>query len=146
MVARAYWERGDHDLIDIRDDGHVYEGKAVVFVIDTVGRIVDSDYEPFALLYDDGLLMGPDEQELGRVGLHNASPPTRHHAWVSVGPDGRVTFFDEDGEQHFGGTWRGCGGPMARTCTLVTHAFMLRTLLARRRSGPSLGFGIGIGL
>lgn len=146
MVAHAYWERGEQDLIEIRADGSVYEGEDVVFVVDTVGRIVDSDYEPFALLHEDGLLMGPDEMQLGRVGLHNASPPGQQHAWASVGPDGRVTFFDEDGTQHFGGTWRGCGGPMARTCTLVTHAFMLRVYLARRRSGPSLGVGIGVGL
>lgn len=146
MVARAYWERGEQDLIEIRADGNVYEGEDVVFIIDTVGRIVDSDYAPFALLHEDGLLLGPDETQLGRVGLHNASPPEQQHAWVNVDADGRVTFFDEDGEQHFGGTWRGCGGPMARTCTLVTHSFMLRVYLARRQSGPSLGLGIGVGL
>lgn len=146
MVAHAYWERGDFDLIEIRPDGSVYEGEDQVFLIDTVGRIVDSDYAPFALLYDNGLLLGPDETQLGRVGVYNASPPEEKYAWVTVGQDGRVTFFDEDGEQHFGGTWRGCGGPMARTCTLVTHAFMLRVLLARQHSGPSLGIGIGVGM
>lgn len=146
MVARAYWERGEQDLIEIRADGSVYEGDDLVFVIDTVGRIVDENYEPFALLYQDGLLLGPDVMQFGRVGLHNASPPERQHAWVTVAPEGRVTFFDEDGEQHFGGVWRGCGGPMARTCTLVTHAFMLRVFLARRHSGPSLGIGIGVPL
>ena len=146
MVAHASWERGDYDLIEIRPDGSVYEGEDPVFVIDTVGRIVDSDYAPFALLYDNGLLLGPDEMQLGRVGIYNASPPEEQYAWVTVAPDGGVTFFDEDGEQHFGGTWRGCGGPMARTCTLVTHAFMLRVLLARQHSGPSLGIGIGVGM
>ena len=146
MVARAYWERGEYDLIDIRDDGSVLEGEDLVFTIDTVGRIVDADFAPFALLYDDGTVRGPDETQLGRVGLHNASPPEKQYAWVTVAPDGHVTFFDEDGEQHFGGTWRGCGGPMARTCTLVTHAFMLRVLLARRQSGPSVGMGIGVAL
>jgi len=146
MVQRAYWERGEYDTIELRDDGKVYEGEELAFVIDTVGRIVDHDYEPFALLYDDGHLLGPDEIELGRVGLYNATAPGKQYAWLSVGPDGRVTFFDEDGEQQFGGTWRGCGGPMARTCTLVTHAFMLQVQLSRRQSGPTFGVGMGVAL
>jgi hypothetical protein len=146
MVARAYWERGDFDRIEIRDDGGVYEGEYLVFTIDRVGRVVDEEYEPVGLMYEDGLLLGSDEAQLGRVGMYNASAPGKDYAWLSVAPDGSVTFFDEDGEQQFGGKWYGCTGPMTRTCTLVTHVFMLRAYLARRQSGPSLGFGVGVGL
>ncbi len=146
MVARAYWERGDYDRIEIRADGGVYEGDDRVFTIDRVGRVVDEDYEPFALMAEDGRVLGPEEREYGRVGLHNASPPGRQNAWLSIQPDGRVTYYELDGEQHFGGKWYGCGGPMLRTCTLVTHVFLLRAERARRGSGPSIGLGIGIGL
>lgn len=146
MVARAYWERGDYDRIEIRDDGGVYEGDDLVLTIDTVGRAVDDDFEPLALLYDNGLVLGPDERNFGRVGLHNAAAPDRDYAWLTIGPDGAVTFLDPDGERQFGGKWYGCGGPMTRTCTYVTHLFLLRALLSRRQSGPRFGIGIGIPL
>ena len=146
MIARAYWERGEHDRIEIRDDGGVYEDDDLVFTIDRVGRVVDDDYEPFALLYDNGIVLGPERRRMGRVGLHNASAPGDDHAWVSLQPDGRVIYYDPDGEQLFGGKWYGCSGPMVRTCTLVIHMFMMRFYDARRRSGPSPGFGFGIGI
>jgi hypothetical protein len=146
MVARAYWERGDHDLIEIRDDGGVYEGDELMFTVDRVGRVVDDEYEPYALLVEEGLVRGTEDQTYGRVGLRNASGPRMDHAWLSVQPDGRVTYYDPDGEQHFGGKWRGCTGPMIRTCTLVTHIFLVRANRARRRSTPTIGIGIGVGL
>ena len=146
MVARAYWERGDHDRIEIREDGGVYEDDDLVFTIDRVGRVVDADFEPFALLHPEGVVYGTDERRLGRVGLRNASGPGMDHAWLSVHTDGRVTFYERDGDQHFGGKWYGCSGPMTRTCTLVSHVFLLRAHQVRRRSGPSIGIGLGIGL
>lgn len=146
FIARAYWERGEHDLIEIRDNGEVYEDDDLAFVVDKAGRVVNDDYEPRAIMLPDGIVVGTDDQPLGRVGVQNASPPDRHYAWLRIMPDGKVLFYDRDGEEHFGGVWRGCGGPMARTCTLVTHMFVLRSYRSERRSGPSFGIGIGIPL
>jgi hypothetical protein len=91
-------------------------------------------------------MLGADDHRMGRVGLRNASGPGMDHAWLSLQPDGRVTFYEHDGEAHFGGKWYGCDGPMTRTCTLVAHVFLLRVHQTRRRSGPSIGIGFGIGL
>jgi len=146
FIARAYWERGEHELIEIRDNGEVYEDEDLALVIDKAGRVLTDDYEPKAIMLPDGIVVGTGDQPLGRVGVQNASPPDRHYAWLRILPDGKVLFYDQDGEELFGGVWRGCGGPMARTCTLVTHMFLLRSYRNERRSGPSFGVGIGIGL
>ena len=146
MIARAYWDRGEHERIEIRDDGSIYEDDDLIYTVDKVGRVVNDDYEPYALLFPEGLVRGNGDQTLGRVGLQNASGPGMDYAWLSIAPDGRVTFYDLDGEQHFGGKWYGCGGPMLRTCTLVTHIMLVRNFRDRRRSGPSFGPSIGIGV
>jgi hypothetical protein len=146
FIAHAYWERGEHELIEIKDNGEVYEDEDLAYVVDQAGRVVTDDHEPRAILLPDGLVLGTNDEPLGRVGLQNASPPDRHHAWLRIQPNGRVYFYDQDGEEQFGGTWRGCGGPMARTCTYITHMFVLRSYSRGRRSGPSFGNGIGVGL
>ncbi len=81
MVARAYWERGEHDLIEIRDDGGVYEGDDLIFTIDRVGRVVDDDYEPYALLYENGIVLGPER----RREAHAGEPRHRLQATITPG-------------------------------------------------------------
>jgi hypothetical protein len=115
----------------------------VLFAIDRVGRIVDDENDPVALLFPDGRLAGTDGM-LGRVGLNNASPPGASLAWLSLLPDGQVLFFDTDGEREPQGVWQGCDGPVRRTCTLVTHIVALQRE-TRRSSGPALGVGLGVG-
>jgi hypothetical protein len=73
--------------------------------------------------------------------VSNASPPGGVEAWLSVAPDGRVTYFDADGERSSGGVWRGCAGAAQRTCTLVTQL-----LAVANYRGPSSGVGVGIGV
>ena len=139
----AVWERDD-DRIEIKDNGHVLEDGDLLFVIDRVGRVVDEDYEPVALILPDGNVAGPDNQHLGRVGVTNAAPPGYAAAWLSIRPDGAVVRFDSDGEQELDGRWHGCNGPQMRTCTLVTHLLAVRYYQNQPRS--SVGVGIGIGL
>jgi hypothetical protein len=58
MVARAYWERGEQDLIEIRADGNVYEGEDLVFIIDTVGRAGVTAIVGYMKRYDPGYEFG----------------------------------------------------------------------------------------
>jgi hypothetical protein len=141
----ARWERTDGDVVEIRRDGHVLENGSLLFVVDRVGRVVDEDYEPLALLFPDGRLAGSDDRALGHVGVANAAPPDRHQAWLSVAPDGGVVYYDEDGERESGGRWTGCAGPAQRTCTLVTHLVAVRNYARRATPGVGVGIGIGIG-
>jgi hypothetical protein len=145
-IPSAHWSRGDNDGIEIRPNGEVLEGGSLLFKLDSVGRVVDEDYEPVAVLLPDGRVAGTDDRFLGQVGMSNASPPDRGAAWLSVDAnDGHVTNFAEDGERSFGGQWTGCKGPSLRACTLVTHLVALRNYARRQQSGVSVGVGIGIG-
>ena len=139
--AAARWDRQSGDPVEIRPDGHVLVDGDLTFVLDRVGRVANDDVEPYAVLLPDGQLAGVDNTSLGRVGVNNASPPGAVEAWLSVAPDGAVTYFDADGERSAGGTWRGCAGAVQRTCTLVTHL-----LAVANYRGPSSGVGIGIGV
>jgi len=129
----------------VRPDGQVLEGGSLLFVIDRVGRVVDSDYEPVAMLWPDGRVVGTDDRLLGQVGVSNASPPGSRTAWLSVSPNGQVVYVDADGTRSAGGVWTGCDGPALRTCTYVTHLIALRSYV-RRESGVAVGVGIGVGV
>jgi hypothetical protein len=59
-------------------------------------------------------------------------------------PDGNIVYFDPDGERSSLGVWQGCSGPALRTCTLATHVILLNRALVARRSGVSVGVGIGV--
>jgi hypothetical protein len=143
VIAPARWDRNG-DVIEIRANGQVFEDGDLLFVIDRVGRVTDDDYEPVAVLLPDGHLAGPDNRSLGQVGVANAAPPGAVQAWVAVTPDGRVTYFAQDGERSSGGTWRGCNGPQQRTCTLVTQLILLRNYREPTQSGVGVGIGIGL--
>jgi len=125
-------------------NGQVLEGGKLVFVIDRVGRVADSDYDPFAILLPDGRLVGTDNQYLGQLGVTNAAPPWSEQAWLSVLPDGKTIGFSPDGERATLGVWQGCAGPALRSCTLVTHLLTLR----HHGGGPSspVRFGVGVGV
>lgn len=144
-LPAARWDRPGGDALEIRSDGQVVEGGELVFVVDRVGRVVDGEYEPVALLFPDGRLAGSQDRALGHVGISNAAPPDRHQAWLSVAPDGGVIFYDEDGERESGGRWTGCAGPAQRTCTLVTHLIAVRSYARRASPGVSIGIGLGFG-
>lgn len=141
-LTAARWDRGDESPIEIRPDGRVLEDGDLLFVLDTVGRIVDSEHEPFGILLAEGQVVGTDDRALGHVGVTNAAPPGSGNAWLTVLPDGGVTVFDLDGEREFAGRWQGCTGAAQRTCTLVSHLVLLRSA----QSSPDVGIGIGIGL
>jgi hypothetical protein len=141
-IAAARWELGD-ETVDILPNGQVVRDGEVLFAIDRVGRIVDDENDPVALLLPDGRLAGTDGM-LGRVGVNNASPPGATMAWLSLLPQGQVLFFDREGDREPRGVWQGCQGPVRRTCTLVTHVLALEREY-RRSSGPAIGVGIGVG-
>jgi len=146
VIAPARWERGDDDWIEIRENGQVLEDGDLLFVIDRVGRVTDGDYEALAVLLPDGHLAGTDNRSLGQVGVANAAPPGAVQAWLAITPDGRVTYFDADGERSAGGVWRGCSGPQQRTCTLVTQMLLVRHYRDANQSGVGVGVGVGIGV
>ncbi|HLV65867.1 MAG TPA: hypothetical protein VKY73_08640 [Polyangiaceae bacterium] len=143
LLPTARWDRPGEDPIELRPDGRVIEDGDVLFVVDRVGRVVDDDHEPVALLLPDGRLVGTDERALGYVGVSNAAPPWSGHAWVAVRPDGSVVHFAPDGERSSGGHWQGCDGVALRTCTLVTHLVALRH---SRSPGSGFSFGVGVGI
>jgi hypothetical protein len=144
-LAPARWDRPDEDPIEVRGDGQVLEDGKLVFVLDRVGRIVDSDYDPVAILLPDGRVVSSDQRLLGQVGVSNAAPPWATNAWLAVMPDGTVQQFDDEGERQFSGRWRGCAGAMHRTCTLVSHLIALRDYRPPPEAGVGIGIGIGIG-
>jgi len=143
-IPKAVWVQSDGDKVELLPDGRVLDDGDLLFVVDRVGRVVDSDYEPFALLFPDGRLAGSGGLPLGHVGMTNAAPPDRHEAWLAVMPDGNVVYFDEDGARAQGGRWSGCEGPAHRTCTLVTHLVAVQHYV-HQSSGPDVGVGIGVG-
>jgi hypothetical protein len=145
LIPAAHWERGDADAIDVKPDGDVLEGGRLLFKLDRVGRAVDDDYEPVALLLPDGAVAGADSAPLGQVGVTNASPPFAQTAWLTVMPNGQVVFYDQDGTRSSGGQWTGCDGPALRTCTYVTHLVVLRNYL-RRDGNVYVGVGVGVGV
>ena len=142
-IGRARWERGA-DTVDITDDGRVLVDGDHMWTIDASGRVMDPDRDPVALLFQDGQLVGNDNDSLGRVGVENASAPGSGEAWLSLLPSGQVVFYDPEGERRAGGGWAGCQGPVYRTCTLVTHLVRLREWRNRSRGGLILGVGIGV--
>ena len=138
----AQWRTRER-LVELSSDGRVLEDGHIVYVLDRVGRSVDSDYEPVALLFPQGELVGAGGSNLGHVGFRNAAPPGAQTAWLSVLPDGRVVYFDFDGSQHSGGRWTGCEGGAVRACTYVTHLFALRAYQREMNSRVSIGVGLG---
>ena len=144
-IAEARWDLGLGEVIVIRSDGRVFEGGDLLFVIDRVGRLVDSDDEPVAILLPDGRVFGTDERLLGQVGVTNAAPPWSAQAWLAVTPDGSVTQFGPEGDRVSLGRWQGCHGAALRACTLVTHLVLLRHASAQPGSGLRVGVGVGIG-
>ncbi len=145
-LGAASWDRGDGaDPVELRPDGRVLIDGDLVFVVDRVGRVTNDDYEPYAVLLPDGELVGTDDVSLGRVGVTNASPPGVLEAWLAVAPDGRVTYFDPDGDRNFGGIGQGCTGPVLRTCTLVTQLVAVASYRSRAL-GVGIGVGVGVGV
>lgn len=144
LIQPARWDRADNDPIEILPNGQVLEDGDPIMLVDRVGRVVDEDNEPIAILLPDGFVGGNDNQLLGRVGVSNAAPPNGAAAWVAILPDGNVVYYDSDGDQEADGRWVGCDGPARRTCTLITHMILVRHYQRQPRSGVSVGIGIGL--
>jgi hypothetical protein len=145
QIAPARWQRGDADPVEIQADGRVLEGGKLRFTVDRVGRVTDDDYDAFAVLLPDGHVVGTDDRALGYVGVNNATPPFAAQAWLSIAPDGRVVFFNQDGDRSALGQWTGCNGPNRRTCTLVTQIFLVQNFRDAPMYGPTFGVGVGVG-
>lgn len=130
--AEASWLRGDTN-VELHADGKVEEDGELVYVLDRVGRVVDEDYRPFAMLERDGELVGTDDEFLGQIGLHNAAPPWSAVAWLRVDDNGVVSLYGSERQLLSAGRWKGCKGAAQRSCTLVTHLFALEAVERGRR-------------
>jgi hypothetical protein len=142
-IRQARWVRG-HNVAEIMLDGRVFVDGSHSFTIDRAGRVFEPDNSPIALLEQDGRLIGKDDAILGVIGMHNASLAGHTQAWLTVGDQGEVVLYDEEGERRNAGAWTGCG-PAVRTCTLVTHVIAMATVRRRGNVGVGMGFGVGTG-
>jgi hypothetical protein len=142
-MARATWERPNEPSIDLLPDGRVLLDGALLWRIDGSGRVTDSHQDPVALLEPEGGVWGPDHKRFGGVEATSAAPPDSGYAWLTMGPDGRMTRYTTDGDAYDAGVWRGCDGAAQRTCMLVSH---LITLQGARLPGGAWGVGVGVGV
>lgn len=140
-IRRAHWERRGQS-VDLLEDGRVYIDGVHRFSIDRAGRVFEPDGEPVAVLQPSGLLIAKDDRVMGHIGIANAALPGVATAWLSIGPQGEVVRYADDGERLADGLWTGCA-PAPRACTLTTHVIALDEL--RRRPRVSFGIGIGVG-
>jgi hypothetical protein len=146
-LPRARWTFGE-TVVEIGGDGRIKFNGSPLFTLDSAGRVFDGDATPLALLERDGRVVGPDEANLGVVGIASASLPGEKRAWLAVAPSGEVVRFDDDGQRHPFGTWVGeCNrsASSAEVCTLVTHLLGLRLRgHGVGSSGVSIGVGVGV--
>lgn len=142
-VGNATWSTGEGEVVQIARDGKVIAGGSHIFTVDSAGRVYDSDNDPVAIVLPDGNVVASGDEHLGRIGITNAAPPGGGAAWLSVLPNGQVTHFDPDGQRSSDGVWKGCTGPLLRTCTLVSHLYTLERV--SRASGGRVGVGVGVG-
>lgn len=139
-IPRAHWQRAGQS-VDLLEDGRVFVDGVHRLSMDRAGRVFEPDGEPIAVLQPDGVLAGRDGRVMGRIGTTNAALPGVVTAWLSVGPQGEVVRFEDDGERVADGIWTGCGRAV-RACTLTSHIVGLGEL----REKPRVTFGIGIGV
>jgi hypothetical protein len=137
--GHAVWTQVDGSQLSLDELGQVLVNGEFLVALDRVGRVVDASNDPVALLDAEGQLFGTDKAYLGRIGLHNASPPWSPEAWVRVSNKGSVVLFDADGESSSAGRWVGCDGPVLRACTLLTHLVLLESVQRPPRRGPYYG-------
>jgi hypothetical protein len=146
VIPRARWVNGE-TLIDVDAEGVVLMGGRHVLTIDRAGRIYDDYNNPVALLQKDGFLLGTDDDPMGWVGGNEAILPGDEYSWLSMDQQGLLLRMDDEGEQRPFGQWMGCQQVTQQTCMLVSHVVGQRIMARRRsrRSGPSVGIGIGVG-
>lgn len=142
-LGRARWEQGTDHVLDLMPDGRVLFDGEPRWSLDAAGRVYDKDNDPVALLRPDGVLVGNEDAALGIVGTQTASAPSSTTAWLLLQPSGALVAFDQEGVPLQAGLWKGCEGPMVRTCLLTSHLFRLAA--TSRSSGPMIGFGVGFG-
>lgn len=140
-IQRAHWQRRG-ESVDLLEDGRVFVGGEHLFSVDRAGRVFEPDGEPMGVLQPDGLLIGRGDRALGHIGMANAALPGVQTAWLTLGPEGEVIRYADDGERLSDGIWTGCGRAL-RACTLTTHIVALEEV--RRRPRVSVGIGIGVG-
>ena len=145
-IGPATWTAADGTTFEVSPSGAVFADGHALFTVDRAGRVYDTDNDPVAILLPDGTVAGTEDSNLGRVGVTNASPPGSDTAWLSVSPNGQVVYYESDGARNNGGVWRGCVGPMLRTCTFVTHLITLRNATSSPTPGVMFGVGIGVGI
>jgi hypothetical protein len=141
VVANAMWTTGEGTIVQMAPDGKVIaDGDHVP---STRPGVYDKDNEP--AIVSGQQRRRPDNVHLRRIGMANAAPPGGGAAWLSLLPNGQVMHFDPDGQRSSDGAWRGCAGPVLRTCTLVTHLYTLERISRASGGGVVVGVGVGVG-
>lgn len=145
-IPRARWVRGD-SVIEVSRNGAVYVDGDHELTVDRAGRVYRPDGEPVALLYSDGRLLGPDDEDLGIVGAARASLPGKDDvAWLGLYPSGELVVYGDEGQRLALGVWLGChhSPHTAQTCVLISH--LLTRELRRRSQAPAMTWGVGVGV
>ncbi|MBK8255780.1 MAG: hypothetical protein IPK82_24320 [Polyangiaceae bacterium] len=148
--------------VDLAQDGSVYMNGTLSFQIDAVGRVIDANGDPVALLQPDGKLIGTMGEDMGSVGPTTAAESGSAYATLAILPSGEVVHFEGGPQTTSRGGWTGCGvyAPSLQACMLVTHLISTRfpprapntgvpPYVNRGLSGPWIGPttpGLGFGL
>lgn len=118
--------------IELLQDGRVIVNGRESFAIDAVGRVMDPEAQPVALLRPDGRLIGAGNEDLGSVGPTAAALPGATYASLAIAPSGQVIRYAPDGDMAPLGAWTGCG-----TYVMTLQACMLVTLLVATKYQPT---------
>jgi hypothetical protein len=146
VVPHARWVNGS-DAVEIAHDGRVALNGRHIMTIDVAGRAYDPEGEPIALLRDDGMLAGEDDEPMGWVGAGEAILPGGESPWLTLQPSGEVVRSDSSGRGRPFGVWLGCDHPTTlQACTLVTHLMGMELRQREHTAGVSVGVGIGVGV
>lgn len=120
FLPRATWTYR-YNAIELLPDGRVIVNERHAFTVDRVGRVMDTEDRPVALLRPDGRLVGGGGDDLGAVAPTTAALPGESYASWAIAPDGRVLKVDQ-GDPISVGSWAGCGyyAVTLQACMLVT--------------------------
>lgn len=148
IVPRATWTQ-PYANVELLPDGRVLVNGLDTFAIDRVGRVIDLDGQPVAMLRPDGRLVGSGNVDMGAVGPTAAALPGAQYASLGIAASGQVIKYADDGDMTPSGSWAGCGmyAPSLQACMLVTLLVTIKYQPYRpinRYQSTPYGYGNGM--